>query len=498
MTLDLISRRIQYVGNDETKCFSFPFRAWDTSQIRVYCFDEDKTWMETDITNRVTVTLNDNSNGGYVTFNSAPANGLNFAIVREMPFVQEDEYISGARFDAHEIEDRFDMDAAERQELLDGLNRAILIPNSSTQNPQDVYCTLICGAQTVEGYLNSLTTLYNCSLYYYNIAIGILADTTYQSTHQTCFTMESTCLNEFTYEFQDGFFYYPQTHQLLVSVDGVVLTEGCHYEDVGQHGCESSCIRFFVPLYEGQEVYIKAGFLGTQEFDLKIQCFKDEGRNYYECFEEQGQNYCKCFEDLIECVNTTTESLNTATESLKAATESLNAATENFGEMSGDTFLPAQSYLYCVPNKEGVETSASSEDNDEASISGTEICHNILYRALKDLTVSVDGLTLDEDFLALPEKNNVEDNSNEDSSESSDNEEGDGEDDGEDLYTSTVIKLPLYPGQKIYIQRGVFFLNKENDVPDSPEEDEEEDKEEDERGGEENDESSENKEQNNK
>lgn len=474
MTLDLISRRIQYVGNDTTKCFSFPFRAWDTSQIHVYCFNENESWTEIDITNRVTVTLNNDSDGGYVTFNSAPANGLNFAIVREMPFIQEDEYISGARFDAHEVEDRFDMDAAERQELLDGLNRAILVPNSSTQNPQNVYCTLICGAQTVEGYLDSLTTLYNCALYYYNIAIGILTDTTYQATHQTCFTMDSTCLNEFVYEFKDGFSYYPQTHQLLVSVDGTVLTEGCQYNDVGEYGCESQCIRFCTPLYEGQEVYIKAGFLGTQEFDLKIQCFIDEGDCYYkcfkelyDCFEEQSQEFC--------------EQYNCFCEQYNCFTKQYNCFKGQYNSSEGQYYMP-QSCLITI------------ESNNKNTNNCCTICHNIPYQSLDDLTISVDGLIVDKCFLEIPNSSSEEDNT-EDSNEGTEGGEGekeegtselltnnveknsedeedenedesnneDNENDDKDLHTSTIIKLPLYPGQKVYIQRGgVFYATTEN------------------------------------
>jgi len=43
---------------------------------------------------------------------------------------------------------------------------------------------------------------------------------------------------------------------------------------------------------------------------------------------------------------------------------------------------------------------------------------------------------------------------------------------------STIINLPLYPGQKVYIQRGVLFLHNEednNEEDDSEEDNSEED-----------------------
>lgn len=126
-----ISKNV-FQGNGTTKTFSFTFRVWKEDQVLVYVGIGDET--ETDVTSSCSITLSEN--GGTVTFPTAPAVGMTVVIMRNMPFTQEDQYITGARFDPHEIEDRLDQDCAERQQLLDGVERAIKVPNTSSKTPE--------------------------------------------------------------------------------------------------------------------------------------------------------------------------------------------------------------------------------------------------------------------------------------------------------------------------------------------------------------------------
>lgn len=127
-----ISKNV-FQGNGTTKTFSFTFRVWKEDQVLVYVGIGDET--ETDVTSTCTITLSEN--GGTVTFPTAPAVGMTIVITRNMPFIQEDQYITGARFDPHEIEDRLDQDCAERQQLLDGVERAVKVPVTSDKKPGD-------------------------------------------------------------------------------------------------------------------------------------------------------------------------------------------------------------------------------------------------------------------------------------------------------------------------------------------------------------------------
>lgn len=125
-----ISKNV-FQGNGTTKTFSFTFRVWKEDQVLVYVGIGDET--ETDVTSSCSITLSEN--GGTVTFPTAPAVGMTIVITRNMPFIQEDQYITGARFDPHEIEDRLDQDCAERQQLLDGVERAVKVPVTSDKTP---------------------------------------------------------------------------------------------------------------------------------------------------------------------------------------------------------------------------------------------------------------------------------------------------------------------------------------------------------------------------
>ena len=125
-----ISKNV-FQGNGTTKTFSFTFRVWKEDQVLVYVGIGDET--ETDVTSSCSITLSEN--GGTVTFPTAPAVGMTVVIMRNMPFTQEDQYITGARFDPHEIEDRLDQDCAERQQLLDGVERAVKVPVTSNKTP---------------------------------------------------------------------------------------------------------------------------------------------------------------------------------------------------------------------------------------------------------------------------------------------------------------------------------------------------------------------------
>jgi len=274
MTIDIIVRRVNYQGDDRTTCFSFPFRVWGKEQVVVYCSDPATPWAETNITQRTTVILNENNYGGAVVFANPPASGSNLAIVREGSFLQEDEYLSGSRFDAHEIEDRFDEDAAERQELLDATTRSIKVPNSGTQTPEEVYEQLLTGATIVNNALTTLIELSNQATYYYNLVLGQLGQVSYTRAQEVSFTVDQTHIvdeeGEWVCNISNGFRYYPTSHQLLVTVDGLALTPGEHFEEIGTYGKESTQIRFKINMYQGQQVYIKAMFLGTEEFDFKL------------------------------------------------------------------------------------------------------------------------------------------------------------------------------------------------------------------------------------
>lgn len=131
MAIESSVSKALYIGNGTAKEFPFAFKVWDAGHVQVVL--SDATESDTDVTQDVTITLTDT--GGTVTFAEAPQVGHKVAIVRNMPFLQEDRYITGTRFDPHEIEEALDIACAERQQLREKLDRAVTVGVSSSRTP---------------------------------------------------------------------------------------------------------------------------------------------------------------------------------------------------------------------------------------------------------------------------------------------------------------------------------------------------------------------------
>lgn len=162
MSLENSISKTLYTGNGVTREFSFPFKVWQASQVRVILAEPSTkageggtsaaslSGTETDVTAQVSVSLS--PTGGTVTFATAPAPGATLAILRQMPFVQEDRYITGTRFDPHEIEDALDIACAERQELRELALRHLAVPATSAKTPAQVMTEIFDTVATANEY----------------------------------------------------------------------------------------------------------------------------------------------------------------------------------------------------------------------------------------------------------------------------------------------------------------------------------------------------------
>lgn len=133
MSLTTNQSSVLYIGNGITKSFAFAFKVWEPSQLRAT--EADTEGVEQDITGTVTVEISET--GGTVTLKEALAEGHRLVLFRSMPFVQEDRYVTGTRFDAHEIEEALDIACAERQELKRQVAEAVRVPVTSSETPED-------------------------------------------------------------------------------------------------------------------------------------------------------------------------------------------------------------------------------------------------------------------------------------------------------------------------------------------------------------------------
>lgn len=135
MSLETTKNRETFLCNGSAVEYPFPFKVWETGNVKVF---SDASGVQEDVTSSVTITLSSGgAAGGTVTFAEPPVSGAHVAVVRSMPFIQEDSYINGTRIDPHEFEDRLDQDCAERQELKDGVDRAVKLPETSPKTADE-------------------------------------------------------------------------------------------------------------------------------------------------------------------------------------------------------------------------------------------------------------------------------------------------------------------------------------------------------------------------
>lgn len=134
MTLETTVSKAVYTGNGATTEFPFSFKVWEKDQILVSVTDAQGYVQET---GEYSVALS--AGGGTVSYlhEGAPLPmGWKLALTRDMPFTQEDDYITGTRFDPEVIETALDKATAERQQLLEQLQRAVILPPTSDETPE--------------------------------------------------------------------------------------------------------------------------------------------------------------------------------------------------------------------------------------------------------------------------------------------------------------------------------------------------------------------------
>lgn len=136
MTMPFSPGRALFEGNGTATDFPFSFKVWGTEQLSVTLTGPDGNSRPASGWN---ARLDDD--GGSVTYlhDGAPLPaGWKLAITRNMPFEQQIDLVSGTRFDAEVIETALDKATAERQQLLEQLQRAVILPPTSDGTPEDM------------------------------------------------------------------------------------------------------------------------------------------------------------------------------------------------------------------------------------------------------------------------------------------------------------------------------------------------------------------------
>ena len=136
MTLDTSLSKAVFKGNGVATEFPFHFKVWNKEQLAIsIAYPNGK---EESVTPE-SVALTNTGGTVFYTLNGKPLPvGYTLSITRAMPFVQQDNYISGTRFDPEVIEESLDVACAERQELKEIISRCIKVGAASGMTPEQL------------------------------------------------------------------------------------------------------------------------------------------------------------------------------------------------------------------------------------------------------------------------------------------------------------------------------------------------------------------------
>ena len=127
-----ITPRIQYTADGTLTEYEFPFAIFKTSDINVYFGNEKQE------SSSYTVSEARHSDGGTVTFASAPASGTVVTIVRNLSIERTSDFQEGSTLRAKVLNDELDYQIACQQQIAENLNRSMVLPPYATGNNLDL------------------------------------------------------------------------------------------------------------------------------------------------------------------------------------------------------------------------------------------------------------------------------------------------------------------------------------------------------------------------
>lgn len=141
MSVTNATRKIRATGDGAQTDFTFPFKVFAQADIDVYKVDtsvspETKT-LQT-ITTDYTVALNTTTEGGTVTYTTAPTSDEDSLIVRDQPRIQDTNIPTESNFPETQVENQFDKEVMMIIDMTEDVSRSLKFPVESTQTDIEV------------------------------------------------------------------------------------------------------------------------------------------------------------------------------------------------------------------------------------------------------------------------------------------------------------------------------------------------------------------------
>ena len=126
-----VTPRVQYTANGSTTVFPYSFAIFDETDMVVYVDDDV-------ITTGYTVSGAGQTDGGNVTFATAPADGTIITLLRNVPIERMTDFQEGGTFRPKNLNDEFDRQTAFAQQVQEKLERAVVVGPTSDVDPEVV------------------------------------------------------------------------------------------------------------------------------------------------------------------------------------------------------------------------------------------------------------------------------------------------------------------------------------------------------------------------
>ena len=126
-----VTPKVQYTGNGVTTVFPYEFAIFDESDMVVYFDDEVQD-------SGYTVSGAGETDGGNVTFSTAPDDGVKITLIRNVPIERLTDFQEGGTFRPKNLNDEFDRQTAFVQQVQETLDRAVKVGPTSDVDPEAV------------------------------------------------------------------------------------------------------------------------------------------------------------------------------------------------------------------------------------------------------------------------------------------------------------------------------------------------------------------------
>ena len=122
----------QYVADGTLTTFEFPFAIFNESDIEVYLNNTKQSGTT------YTVSGMRDSDGGAITFATAPTSGTIITIMRHLSIERQSDFQEGGALRADTLNDELDYQIACQQQIAENLNRSMVLPPYAVNDDVDL------------------------------------------------------------------------------------------------------------------------------------------------------------------------------------------------------------------------------------------------------------------------------------------------------------------------------------------------------------------------